>query len=172
MNPHNRVLPLILLFSAIAIGCNSDDSIPPAFLCCGENPFTSSNVDNLDSLSVEINVFEVFTPNGDGINDFFLIQNIEFHPSNSVTIFDLSDNIVFERQSYFSGDPFIGKNSNTGAELAFGSYKYKIVLENEQTFVEFGYVCLLKDKSEANNFDFSSCNLINKLFTINDPVFN
>jgi len=169
LNSNVRTLIWIFLCTTTTIGCNSDDMVPETFLCCTENPFASSNVDNLDSSSVEIEVFEVFTPNGDAINDFFLIQNIEFHTNNSVTIFDLGDNIIFEVGGYNNQDrTFIGRSGITGDDLDFGSYKYKIVLENEQTFVEFGYVCLLRDTSEINGFDFSNCNL----FNFNDPVFN
>jgi len=160
LNTNFKMLYWVFLCTTF-LGCKSDDDILPTFLCCAENPFASTNIE-------EINVFEVFTPNGDGFNDFFLVQNIEFYPNNSVTIFDLSDNIIFEMAGYNNDNRvFWGVNTTTGVELNFGSYKYKIILGNGQ-FPEFGYVCFIRNSSEANGFNFLSCNI----FNINDPLLN
>ena len=42
------------------------------------------------------------TPNGDGVNDFFIIQNIEQFPSNELYIFDKSGNLVYHTEYYFN----------------------------------------------------------------------
>jgi len=171
MNKNIYILISIILFLFLTFSCNdsNEDSEPEleTFLCCGENPFENSNIDNLDQTLGEIEAFGMFTPNGDGINDHFEIQNIEFYENNTVTIYDLEDNVVFETQSYNNVDEtvywqssqnaFKGVDQSTNAELAFGSYKYKIVIENESTFLEYGYVCFIREPEQANGINFHAC---------------
>ena len=74
-----------------------------------------------------------------------------------MTIFDLDDNIVYY-EIYNPNDPhwFDGKDQN-GSELPYGSYKYKVVIENENSFVQYGYFCFVRKQSEANEYDISNC---------------
>ena len=52
----------------------------------------------LPPCSVEIP--NVITPNGDGVNEFFSIKNIEHHPNSSLTIFDRWGRKVYENSNY------------------------------------------------------------------------
>lgn len=90
------------------------------FLCCGENPFSNSNIDNLDQTIGEIIPSGAFTPNGDGINDSFKIQNIEFYTNHSVIIYDIDNNIVYETTNY-ENNPFLGVNQSDNSQLNFGT---------------------------------------------------
>jgi len=155
---HNLVFLLIVLVTSILFSaCNNDEPKPEIFLCCEDNPFRSLNINNTQK---EILITNVFTPNNDGDNDFYLIPSLADYPNHSVTIYDLNDKIVyesepFEKYGYYNW--FDGRNQNTGEELKFGSYKYKIVIENEHTFLQYGYLCLIRKKDDANGFDFSNC---------------
>ncbi|WP_431137569.1 gliding motility-associated C-terminal domain-containing protein [Psychroserpens mesophilus] len=150
-------LTLILLLSIVTISCNEDNESeqqpePEVFLCCGENPFELENIDNLDQSAGELNVVPIFTPNGDGYHDTFWIENIDLYPNNSLTLYDINDNVVFTIDNY-------GINNLYGGFLNIenGTLKYKIVIENEQTFVEFGYVCVVTGIGESDD-DFSFYN--------------
>ncbi|WP_299261421.1 gliding motility-associated C-terminal domain-containing protein [uncultured Aquimarina sp.] len=142
-------------------GCNNDDestSEPETetFLCCGTNPFESSNIDNLDQSTLGIiEPIEIFTPNQDGFNDTFRINNLGNYPNSLVTIFDLDDNVVSEYPGTQSG--FDGINQNDNSLLPFGSYRYKIVVENENTFLMNGYVCFIREGSQADGMSFNDC---------------
>lgn len=167
----NRIAILftIILSFFLTFSCTESNDEPEpeleTFLCCGENPFSDSNIDNLDQTAGEIEAAGAFTPNGDGLNDTFAIQNIDLYTDNTVTIYDIDDNVVFEANNYES-NPFLGLNQSSNSELTFGTYKYKIVVENEATFVEFGYVCLIRDFSESGDFSFANCNVEDP----NDPL--
>jgi len=50
--------------------------------------------------STEILVTNLFTPNGDGINDKWYIQNIENYPSNEVFVFNIYGKLVFSKKKY------------------------------------------------------------------------
>ncbi|OMP32354.1 gliding motility-associated C-terminal domain-containing protein [Mangrovimonas sp. DI 80] len=152
----------ILLSFSLIFSCNGNSDSEPeqvTFLCCGDNPFANINVDNLDQSMGEIKAIEVFSANGDGVNDEFFIENIDLYPNNTVTIFDLNDNIVFNRNGYANNIPFNGLDQSNTEELPFGSYKYKIVVENEETFVEYGYICIVRNYSEFNDSSFSNCDI-------------
>lgn len=42
----------------------------------------------------------IITPNGDGVNDFFKIANIEHHPNTTLTVFDRWGKKVYENTNY------------------------------------------------------------------------
>ena len=149
------VIILCLLF----LNCKDDDQEEiETFLCCGDNSFSALNVNNLSETSPKVLIPNVFTPNSDGINDTFIIPSLAPYPNHFITIYSLDDKIIYE--SYKNGVVtvwFDGKNQNTVEEVAYGTYKYKVIIENEQTYVQNGYLCLLRNKSESNGFDFSNC---------------
>lgn len=75
----------------------------------------------------EFRIPNAFTPNGDGINDYFEIIGIEKYPNNRFTVVDRWGYRVYEAQSYGvnsnprfwdgyanSGSQFLGKQLNTG----------------------------------------------------------
>ena len=60
----------------------------------------------------ELTVFTAVSPNGDGVNDFFHIEQIEDFPDNHVRIYNRWGNLVYETEGYandwagtFDGDP-------------------------------------------------------------------
>lgn len=61
----------------------------------------------------------LITPNGDGINDFFEIKNLDKFPDNSITIYDQRGKIVYRSKGY--------KNDFSAANLPVGTYFYKFV---------------------------------------------
>jgi len=56
------------------------------------------SVDVVDDLFVEPIV--VFTPNGDGINDFFVIKNLDVYPVNQLSIYDKSGKLLYRTSNY------------------------------------------------------------------------
>lgn len=144
----NSVVLYFFLISFVNYSCSSNkDSEQKTFLCCGENQFQNKNIDNLDQTAGKINVINVFTPNGDGVNDCFDIENIDKYSFNNLTIYDLNDKILFTTENF-------GKKGNVscGDGYKSGTVKYKLVVENEQTFVEYGYICIVKTLDDGKVF--------------------
>ncbi len=78
----------------------------------------------------QISVYNGFTPNGDGINDNWVIENIENFPINSVSIFNRWGNKVWYTDNYNNTTDFWdGKHSN-GSLLTSGTYFYVIDIDN------------------------------------------
>lgn len=80
-----------------------------------------------------IEVFNAFSPNGDGVNDEFYIQSIdEFacYPTNSVEIYNRYGVLVYETKQYDNaGKSFKGISegrANVGDELPTGTYFYVV----------------------------------------------
>ncbi len=69
---------------------------------------TSIYAQAADTANKPINIGEIaiiqssISPNGDGVNDIFMIQNIDQFPSNELYIFDKSGNLVYHTEYYFN----------------------------------------------------------------------
>jgi gliding motility-associated-like protein len=92
-------------------------------------------------MECELNIPNIFTPNGDGKNDVFLITGIGMQ-TFSISIFDRWGKKVYE-----STDIKEGWNGNGGAD---GTYYYLITAEsvNGTKFDEQGYLQRLGNKTE------------------------
>jgi gliding motility-associated-like protein len=98
------------------------------------------------TISVEVGadpvIYSGFSPNGDGVNDWFHIQ---FVPKGTqVSIYNRWGDVIFETDDYDNDDSskrFEGKNKN-GTEVISGSYFYKIKYPDPQLRVKTGYLLL------------------------------
>ncbi len=74
-----------------------------------------------------LSVFNLVTPNGDGIHDFLKIENIEFYPDNRVSIFNRWGDQLFELTGYDNiQNVFSGISDRSSKELSDGTYYYVI----------------------------------------------
>lgn len=72
------------------------------------------------ALGGELTFFNGFSPNNDGINDFFIIQGIEGYPNNVLLVFNRWGNRVYYKEGY--DNTFDGTWENT--RLPDGTYFY------------------------------------------------
>ncbi|MEP0940017.1 MAG: gliding motility-associated C-terminal domain-containing protein [Cyclobacteriaceae bacterium] len=71
-----------------------------------------------------------FSPNGDGVNDHWVLDGIEAFPENHVTIFNRWGSIVLEIKNYDNiNNVWFGDNKN-GKEVPDGTYFYVVTLKN------------------------------------------
>ena len=95
-----------------------------------------------DSMVVEVQNCDLkasnaFSPNGDGKNDFFTIENIEYYPGSTVYLYSRWGKLVFEQVDY--------KNNWTGDDsLITGTYYY-VVEPNDGTKQLKGFVMVFKE---------------------------
>jgi len=89
----------------------------------------------------ELLVPEIFSPNGDGIQDYFRIVCIKEYPEARIEIFNRWGNLVFEKENYGNTDVWgntdawwNGYSSNSGKlgteKLPAGTYFYVLYLTN------------------------------------------
>ena len=78
-------------------------------------------------------VYNGFTPNGDGINDFLIIDNIDKYPNNKVYIYNRWGNKIFQTSQYNnSNNNWDGKLN--GKSVTAGTYFYIILDQNDKLF--------------------------------------
>ena len=85
-----------------------------------------------DSMSIFIatglNIYSGFTPNDDGINDLWDIDDIVFYPNATVKVFDRWGKVVFSSVGYADNQRWDGKYK--GKDLPTGTYYYIIDLKD------------------------------------------
>jgi gliding motility-associated-like protein len=91
-----------------------------------------------DTTFVEIEVLGAFvipnvvTPNGDGVNDMFFIQNLDLSQANTLVVFNRWGNVVFEVENY--------QNDWQPNNLVDGVYFYQFTLSQSETKQGFFHV--------------------------------
>jgi gliding motility-associated-like protein len=86
-----------------------------------------------------IKPFNTFTPNADGINDLWTIENIEDHPKATIQIFNRYGTELYHSTGY--GKPWNGKYRDR--EVPSGVYYYVITPGKNQDKIA-GYITLLR----------------------------
>ncbi|WP_408025065.1 DUF7507 domain-containing protein [Tenacibaculum sediminilitoris] len=85
-------------------------------------------------------VFNEFSPNGDGVNEFFKINCIENYPNNNVEIFNRWGNTVYKVEGYNNNNvSFKGISEgrvNINKKLPVGTYFYVIDLGNDTDLIK------------------------------------
>ncbi|MBS7320781.1 MAG: gliding motility-associated C-terminal domain-containing protein, partial [Myroides sp.] len=79
----------------------------------------------------DVVIYQGVTPDGDGINDYFIIDNINQFPNNNVTIYNRWGRKVYETSAYDSkGNVFRGVAEGTSVvgneKLPTGTYYYVV----------------------------------------------
>jgi gliding motility-associated-like protein len=112
---------------------------------CGDETFVYSicNENGCDSTKVRLTVycdklviFSGFSPNGDGVNDFFTVQGIERFPNNKMMVFNRWGNEIFAVENY--NNDWDGTWS--GQKVPDGTYFY--IFDDGQGNKHSGYVQL------------------------------
>lgn len=82
----------------------------------------------------ELSLPNIITPNQDGINEFFVIDQLEQLPENELQVFNRWGNSVFSQKNY--------QNNWSGEDLVDGIYFY--VLKSQEKVLYQGFVHLLR----------------------------
>jgi gliding motility-associated-like protein len=84
----------------------------------------------LVTLIPELNVTSGITPNGDGINDTWIIDNMQLFPNSVVHVFDRWGITLFEANGYNENNAWDG--TFEGKPLPIGTYYFTIDLNDDQ----------------------------------------
>jgi gliding motility-associated-like protein len=90
----------------------------------------------------DIIIPEALTPNGDGSNDLFAIENLENYPNSSVQIVNRWGNVVFESDDYkndWDGTSYSNLNIG-GNQLPEGTFYYVLTIGGETDTKLYGKV--------------------------------
>jgi gliding motility-associated-like protein len=101
----------------------------------------------IDVGDLPLKAYEAFSPNGDGQNDYWRIEGVDFYPDNVVRVFDRYNNLVFQMDGYNNENKMWHGESNHGifgGKLPEGTYYYAITLENGKSPLK-GFVVLKRE---------------------------
>ena len=80
----------------------------------------------------EFKIPDAFSPNGDGVNDLYVIEGLEYYPQNSFQVYNRWGTQVLERSPYNNNwDGRSEASLNWGEELPEGTYYYILDLGND-----------------------------------------
>ena len=85
---------------------------------------------------------EAFTPNGNNINDLFVIGNLETYTERRLDVFNRYGNSVYESKLY--QNDWAGTRSDNGQALPDGTYYYVLALDNGEIKKGFVYINRVK----------------------------
>jgi gliding motility-associated-like protein len=109
------------------------------------NSFGCMNSDTV-VITIKLPVFNgiianYFTPNGDGINDAWYIQDIQSYADNEVSIYNIYGNEVYSKKGYTND----WKGTYNGSELPDGTYYYVVKFDNQDKVYK-GSVDIIRKK--------------------------
>jgi large repetitive protein len=90
---------------------------------------------------IKLEAGNILTPNGDGKNDRWVVNNLALYPDNEVTIYDRAGRVVYHRKNY-SND---WDGTVNGNPLGEGTYYYILVIKDTNTTVK-GFISIIRDK--------------------------
>jgi len=82
----------------------------------------------------------ILTPNGDGINDFWIVDNIDMYPNSVVTIFDRAGRLLFTQKGYKNN----WDGTLNGTPLAENTYYYIIDFGTDR-LKQKGFITIVRE---------------------------
>jgi gliding motility-associated-like protein len=113
-------------------------------------PLLGQEANYRDSIEIQVNqpteadpgfVFNLFSPNGDGVNDFMVVRDISFFPLNSIQIFSRYGQPVFEDSNMT--DERVWDGTFDGEQVPEGTYYYILDLGPDREVAK-GWVQLIR----------------------------
>jgi gliding motility-associated-like protein len=83
----------------------------------------------------------ILTPNGDGVNDVWIVHDIQFYPDNIVAIYDRAGRQVYSARGY--NNDWAG--TANGKPLVEGTYYYVLVLKPDLPIIR-GFISIIRSK--------------------------
>lgn len=109
-------------------------------ICDDRDPaLCDSAIIYFEVVELPIEIYNAFSPNGDGINDTWIIQGITRFPDNSVKVFNRWGNLIYQETGYDNTSKVWNGESSEG--IVFG--------DNEAPDGAYYYVIELGDGSET-----------------------
>lgn len=87
-------------------------------------------------------VYNAVSPNGDGLNDFLRILNIEYFPENKFSLFNRWGDLVFEIENYDNAERVFRGRSSVNGEKELGNGTYFYVIETKDGRKVNGFLVL------------------------------
>lgn len=87
---------------------------------------------------------DAFSPDGDNINDLFVIKRIQAFPNNELRVFNRWGRLVYSKKGYDNSWDGKANVGNEGEGLPSGSYYFTLIFNDGSTETKQGYIVLRK----------------------------
>lgn len=130
-----------------SLNFNSNKEIVDTLTIVVQNVCDSAKESLIIYIRPYLKPINILTPNGDNINDTWIIKNIDnnAYAGNTVMVYDRFGNLVFKQQNYSNAGAWNG--TYKGSPLSEGTYYYLIeYLEDTATKYLKGYLTILRGR--------------------------
>ncbi len=114
-----------LTYTAAGIGREAFNQVFRVRAALASNTLESYSNETAVSFTNAVATYNIITPNGDNLNDRFVIDNATLYPNNELAIFNRWGREVYRRKNY--------DNSWDGGDLPAGTYFYLFTTANGQS---------------------------------------
>lgn len=87
-----------------------------------------------------IKISNTMTPNGDSVNDAFIIDGVEQYPDNKLSIYNRWGNQVYQTKGYVN----TWEGTYQGKQLPVGTYYYVLELNDDRSRKYSGYISIIR----------------------------
>ena len=109
---------------------------------------TSNNTAKILVTPLCLKVYNTITPNGDGMNDYFIISCIENFPNTMIEIFDRYGSIVYKKKNYKNDWNGVANQTSkiikTGEKLPNGTYFFILKMNDTNIKDKKSYIQIIK----------------------------
>ena len=109
---------------------------------------TSNNTARILVSPLCLKVYNTITPNGDGMNDYFIISCIENFPNTMIEIFDRYGSIVYKKKNYKNDWNGVANQTSkiikTGEKLPNGTYFFILKMNDTNIKDKKSYIQIIK----------------------------
>jgi len=98
---------------------------------CGFTVFFEEGVPNTCLDPGEVKIPSGYSPNGDFINDAFVIEGLEYYPNNELTVYNRWGNVIYQASPYVNDWKGSSQKSLMGDIVVDGSYYYILKLKDD-----------------------------------------
>ncbi len=133
----------------ITVTVNATGNYINTALILDSDPIDSDLDNNTSTVEVNVScliVYNEFSPNNDGQNEYFIIDCIENYPNNRLEVFNRYGNIVYETVAYnntWNGVANVSGVVNRGEILPVGTYYYSLKID-ELNMTRSGWLYIAK----------------------------
>ncbi len=81
-----------------------------------------------------------FTPNGDGVNDKWEVENVTLFPEHTLTVFDRGGRLLLKEKNYKND----WEGTVNGSALSNGTYYYAITFDTAEIGIKKGFITIIR----------------------------
>jgi gliding motility-associated-like protein len=113
-------------YAHIASGAEVTTAAAPTLLLTSNQKLILVEQDILEDKNIDVNVHQALSPNGDGVNDVFIIDGIGAYPENTVKVLNTNGELIYSAAGYNNYSKVFDGHAANGTLGKAGTYFYSL----------------------------------------------